>query len=72
MLLVNKDLQFQIALFMFKFTTEISLGYQPVVQSITSLLYSTRSSISGFAMPSVRTKIRQKSVTIISTALCME
>ena len=56
--------QFQIAFFMFKFTISKLPSMFNSYFTYTSSIhhYSTRSSISGFAMPSVRTKIRQKSI----------
>ena len=56
--------QFEIASFMLKFTISklptMFISYFPYTTSIRH--YCTRSSISGFAMPSVRTEIRQKSI----------
>jgi len=56
--------QFQIGFFMFKFTISKlpSMFNSYFIYTSSIHHYSTRSSISGFAMPSVRTKIRQKSI----------
>jgi len=56
--------QFQIALFMFKFTISKLPSMFNSYFTYTSSIhhYSTRSSISGLAMPSVRMKIRQRSI----------
>jgi len=56
--------QFQIAFLMFNFTiSKLPSMFNSYLTHTSSIHhYSTRSSISGFAMPSVRTKIRQRSI----------
>ena len=56
--------QFQIGFFMFNFTISKLPSMFNSYFTYTSSIhrYSTRSSISGLAMPSVRTKIRQRSI----------
>jgi len=58
--------QFEIASFMLKFTISklptMFISYFPYTTIRHYCNYCTHSSVSGFAMPSVRTEIRQKSI----------